>query len=136
MGGWAGLGATAGAGTQPCGGARRGSLEGRPPFLWVDSLFLHRKQLVSRAQERGSEGALHAEPAVPCPVRLRSIRVDALSTLRAQLNEALAAQEGGKLSLNDFVIKVGERPGLSTQGLGQAGVVKEEKRDLVRHSLN
>ena len=32
-------------------------------------------------------------------------RVDKLMQLRAQLNEALAARDGGKLSVNDFVVK-------------------------------
>ncbi len=36
-----------------------------------------------------------------------SVRVDELSKLRAQLNATLAAAVGGKLSLNDFVVKVG-----------------------------
>lgn len=32
-------------------------------------------------------------------------RVDNLMKLRAQLNEALASRDGGKLSVNDFVVK-------------------------------
>lgn len=32
--------------------------------------------------------------------------MDALTALRAQLNATLAAADGGKLSLNDFVVKV------------------------------
>lgn len=48
----------------------------------------------------------HCPTVSYCTAPYRSIRVDALSKLRAQLNETLAAGEGGKLSLNDFVIKV------------------------------
>lgn len=48
---------------------------------------------------------LESKQQIPHYYLTSSIRVDSLSKLRAQLNEALAATEGGKLSLNDFVIK-------------------------------
>lgn len=48
---------------------------------------------------------LESKQQIPHYYLTSSIRIDALSKLRAQLNETLAASDGGKLSLNDFIIK-------------------------------
>ena len=48
---------------------------------------------------------LESKQTIPHYYLTIDCKVDRLLALRAQLNEALAAGQGGKLSLNDFVIK-------------------------------
>lgn len=48
---------------------------------------------------------LESKQTIPHYYLSASCRIDTLSALRAKLNESLAASDGGKISMNDFVIK-------------------------------
>ena len=48
---------------------------------------------------------LESKQQIPHYYLTASCRIDTLSALRAKLNESLAASDGGKISMNDFVIK-------------------------------
>ena len=48
---------------------------------------------------------LESKQTIPHYYLSASCRIDTLSALRAKLNESLAATDGGKISMNDFVIK-------------------------------
>lgn len=54
-----------------------------------------------RRQKRRSRQMHHQEHVRGCTV----LQVDKLMALRKQINEALAASSGGKLSVNDFIVK-------------------------------
>lgn len=60
---------------------------------------------VAQIKKITAQRLLQSKQTIPHYYLSIDCRVDKLTALRGQLNEALAAGAGGKLSVNDFVIK-------------------------------
>lgn len=60
---------------------------------------------VSQIKKITAQRLLESKQTIPHYYLTIDCKVDKLIALRKQLNEALAAGSGGKLSVNDFVIK-------------------------------
>jgi len=60
---------------------------------------------VAQIKKITAQRLLESKQTIPHYYLTVDCRVDKLIALRKQLNEALAAGQGGKLSVNDFVIK-------------------------------
>ena len=67
---------------------------------------MHYKDMpVANIKRITAQRLLESKQTIPHYYLTIDCKVDKLIALRGQLNEALAAGQGGKLSVNDFVIK-------------------------------
>lgn len=78
-----------------------------PTFLFLQAGYTEFKDVpVAQIKKITAQRLLESKQTIPHYYLTIDCKVDKLIALRAQLNEALAASKnGGKLSVNDFVIK-------------------------------
>lgn len=102
-----------GKGAQPSAGAPP---QGEDGEFWTDIPNTQIRRVTAKRLLEAKQTIPHYYLTVDC-------RVDNLMKLRAQLNEALASRDGGKLSVNDFVVKASalalrKVPGVNSSWMG------------------